>query len=181
MINAKRVADLITGFRAFLALFLAWLGWARGMAGLPLAIWIMLSDWTGDSLDGTLARHSRKHYHTWLGDHDLLVDMAVATGLLLYMAAAGFVDPLLAGAYILSWGLVFTYLGIPRSLGMLVQAPIYGWFIWIAVHQTPVGWLLVIWIIAAMIVTWPRFPQEVIPGFLTGLRELDRRYRHVRN
>lgn len=182
MMNAKQVADSITGCRALLALVLVWLGWARGVAGLPLAIWIMLINWTGDTLDGTVARLSRRRYHTWLGDHDLEVDMTVAGGLLLYMVAAGFIDARLAGVYVLTWALVFWYLGASRSLGMLTQAPIYGWFIWIAIHHaTTIGWLLVLWIVVALIVTWPRFPQEIIPGFLAGLRQLDRRYHHIRD
>lgn len=178
--NAKKVADSITGCRALLALVLVWLGWARGAAALPLAIWIMLIDWTGDSLDGTVARLSRKHYHTWLGDHDLEVDMAVAGGLLIYMAVAGFIDARLAGVYVLTLALVFWFLGASRSLGMLSQALVYGWFIWIAIHHaTTIGWLLVIWIVLALIVTWPRFPQEIVPGFLAGLRKLDSRYRRA--
>jgi hypothetical protein len=33
------------------------------------------------------------------------------------------------------------------------------------------GLMLSAWVIAAVVVTWPRFPQEVIPGFLGGMRD----------
>jgi hypothetical protein len=31
--------------------------------------------------------------------------------------------------------------------------------------------MLSAWVVVAVIVTWPRFPQEVIPGFLHGMRD----------
>jgi len=43
-------------------------------------------------MDGPISRRSRVIYHTWIGDHDLQVDMAVSVGLLLYMLAAGYVS-----------------------------------------------------------------------------------------
>lgn len=176
MIDGKQLADLITGSRLFLAVFYLWLGLVRGVAALPLAGWLLLANWTGDCADGALARRGRSFHHTWLGDHDLEVDMLVATGLLAYLVAAGFVPVAWAGAYLLLSLAVFAVLGIPRSLGMLAQAPVYGWFIATALRHEPlVGWSLVLWIGAAVIITWPRFPREVIPGFLAGLHGLGER------
>jgi cardiolipin synthase len=171
MIVAKQVADLITYARAFMGFGMAWLGLTEGPAGLPLVIWLLIADWTGDSIDGSLARRSRIQYRTWIGDHDLQVDMAVSVGLLIYLLASSFVSVWLALVYIIIWALVFLRLGVPRSLGMLFQAPIYAWFIWIAIRTMPgIGVWLVVWIAVAMIVTWPRFPREVIPGFISGMR-----------
>lgn len=171
--NAKRIADTITATRAVIGIILPWLGWAYGIEGLPAAVWLMLADWTGDVMDGAIAHRSRPIYHTWLGDHDLEVDMLVAFGLLGYLVFVGSVTPVLAGLYVLSWILILWVWHMPRSLGLLCQAPIYGWFILMAVYTAPsvAGWLLV-WIIAAIIVTWPRFPQEVVPNFLQGMRNL---------
>ena len=77
------------------------------------------------------------------------------------------------GAYALIFVLIFWYWGFERSLGMLVQAPIYGWFIWVSIQNDPLdGIWLVIWILAAVILTWPRFPNEIVPGFLTGMKEV---------
>jgi len=173
MPSAKRVADLITTLRGLLAVILAWLGRTRGRTGLSWAVWLLILSWTSDSLDGNLARRSRHRYATWIGDHDLEIDVAVSVGLLLFMIGAGLVDPLLAGFYVLAWLFIFWHWGWLRSLGMLVQAPIYGWFIWRALHDAPAaGWWLVGWIAVALIVTWPRFPNEIVPGFLNGMRAM---------
>ncbi len=88
MIVAKQVADLITFGRLGIAIILVFLGIRHGQDALPLVIWLMLADWFGDFLDGNLARRSRRKYKTWIGEHDLQVDMSVATGLLLYLIAA---------------------------------------------------------------------------------------------
>jgi hypothetical protein len=173
MLVAKQVADLITTTRGLLVFGLPWLGITGGEASLPTAVWLLILNWTGDALDGTLARRSSRQYHTWIGDHDLEVDILVSAGLLFYMFGAGFVDIRLLGAYALIFVLIFWYWGFQRSLGMLVQAPIYGWFIWVSFQNDPLdGIWLVIWILAAVILTWPRFPNEIIPGFLTGMKEV---------
>lgn len=168
--NRKRVADLITGARLLLGALLAGLGLARGAAALPTAVWLLLVNWTGDLVDGIIARSSRPFYHTWLGDHDLEVDMAVATALLAFLVGAGYVSPAVALLYLLAWLLLFSRVGLNRSLGMLAQAPVYGWFIWVAIREAPqtIRWLLA-WIGLVIVITWPRFPKEVIPGFLAGL------------
>lgn len=171
--NTKRLADALTGSRLLVAGAFLGLGLVEGASGLPAAGWLLLLNWTGDSVDGALARRSRPYYHTWLGDHDLEVDMLVATGLLTFLVAAGFLPTLWAALYLLLWFFIFALLGIPRSLGMLAQAPVYAWFIVTALHHAPlVGWALVGWILAALLLTWPRFPREIVPGFLGGLRSL---------
>ena len=172
MLVMKQIADLLTMTRILLALLLAWLGLSRGPDVLPLTCWLVIVAWTSDVLDGALARRSRVQYHTWLGDHDLEVDMFFSTGVLFYLVAAGYFDLRLAVAYLLVCGLVFWHWGLHRALGMLVQAPVYGWLIWVAVRAAPKsGLLLIVWILGAVIITWPRFPQEVIAGFLIGIRE----------
>lgn len=172
MLPAKQVADLITSARALVAFCLVWIGLVRGAGGLALAAWLMLLDWMGDMVDGRVARRSRVQYHTWIGDHDLEVDMTVSLGLLAYLLLAGFVNPWLAGAYILVWVVYFwQQRGIPHSLGMLFQAPIYGWFIWVALRKAPpAGWSIVIFLASVIVVTWPYFPNVMVPGFLAGLR-----------
>ncbi len=173
MRGAKRIADAITMARLLLGIGLVWLGWSRGRAALEWAVWIMIAGWTGDCIDGPIARRSRPYVHTWVGDHDLEVDMAVAGGLLGYLAFSGFVDPRAAGAYLLLSILLFRLFGRARALGMLFQAPVYGGFIWISLQETPaVGWALPAWILAAVVLTWPRFPREIVPGFLEGMRRL---------
>jgi hypothetical protein len=173
MPDTKKLADAITGARLLLSAFYFWLGLSRGAAALPFAGWLLLANWTGDGVDGALARRSRPLRHTWIGDHDLQVDMSVAAGLLAFLIAAGLLPATWGAGYLLLWAVIFIALGLSRSLGMLAQAPVYGWFILTAIRHAPlVGWSLVAWIFVAVVVTWPRFPQEVVPGFLGGLREV---------
>jgi hypothetical protein len=174
MLVAKQVADFLTLTRVLLVFILIWLGLTQGVDGLPAAALLLMLSWTTDALDGPIARRSRVQYHTWLGDHDLEVDMAVAAGLLAYMILSGFVNTLIGAVYAVAWVLVFLRWGVLRSPGMLFQAPIYGWFIWLALTRDPLyGGLMVIWILCAIAITWPRFPNEVIPGFLAGMRALN--------
>jgi hypothetical protein len=173
MLVAKQVADFITWGRVGIACLLAWLGAFRGQEALPLVIWLMIADWAGDSVDGKLARRSRVQYHTWIGDHDLEVDVLISAGLLAYLLLAGFVNLVWVVIYLLVWAVIFWRWGYVRVLAMLIQAPIYGWFIWVALSRTPgSGIWIVIWIIAAIALTWPYFPKVMVPGFLAGMREV---------
>src|SRR5512145_2473898 len=107
MFVAKQAADLITFLRGLLGLGLVWLGIVRGAEGLPLAVWAMILDWTGDSLDGVIARRSRIIYRSWIGDHDIQVDLLVSIGLMGYMMASGFVGLNLVIFYVLLWLVIF--------------------------------------------------------------------------
>lgn len=175
MLVAKQVADLLTWFRVFLCFALLWLGGTQGEIGLPIAIAMLIASWTSDSLDGPIARRSRIRYQTWVGDHDLEIDMAVGASVLGYMLLSGFILPLYGIIYLVIWVAYFLRRGIPRSLGMLFQAPCYGWFIVVSMRTAPVaGWWLIAWIAVAMVATWPKFPREMVPGFLGGLKHIFR-------
>lgn len=173
MIVAKRVADFITSMRVLIAVCLVWLGFSEGASGLTKAVWLMIADWAGDVVDGRIARRSRIQYHTWIGDHDLEVDMIVSVGLLVYMLLARLVNVWWVIGYVILWALYFWKQGgIPHSLGMLFQAPIYGWFIWISLQNNPrPGMAIIIFVACVLIITWPYFPRVVVPGFLKGLSE----------
>lgn len=176
MLVAKQVADLITWGRVMVAVSLAFLGFVHPNESLPYAAVLMLLSWMSDVCDGAIARRSRVQYQTWIGDHDLQVDMAVAVGLLIYLVVAGYVSLLAGLVYAVLWALILWHWRGNRSLGMLFQAPVYGWFITIALLEaTTYGLWLVIWILITVLVTWPRFPKEVVPGFLEGFRWLGKR------
>jgi phosphatidylglycerophosphate synthase len=172
MLVAKQVADLITWSRGILAFALAGLGFLAGSEALPLAACVMILDWCGDMADGPIARRSRVYYHSWIGDHDLQVDMTVAVGLLLYLLAAGYISWWVGAIYLIVCALYFLRCGVSRAPGMLFQAPIYCWFIWVILRDLPgMGALIILLILAVVILTWPKFPREVIPGFLKGMRK----------
>jgi hypothetical protein len=171
MLVAKQVADLITWARALLTAWLPWLGITQGAKSLPLVVIFMIINWTADSIDGALARRSRIQYRTWIGDHDLQVDMLVSLGVLGYLSAASLIFWQVGTIYVLLWLVVFWRFGLPHVLGVLFQAPIYGWFGVLAIREVPqAGLWVVVWILAATIVTWPKFPKVIVPEFLRDVR-----------
>jgi cardiolipin synthase len=175
MLIARRVADSLTMLRGGMAFVLAGIGLLAGREALPLAAWLLLLAWTGDLLDGPIARRGQPFESSWWGIHDLEIDMTVAAGVLAYLVASGWVDGRLAAVYLVAWALIFWRWGLARSLGMLSQAPVYLGFLIVSVRWAPAtGWWLVGWILAVVVITWPRFPKEVIPGFLEGMRALRR-------
>jgi phosphatidylglycerophosphate synthase len=168
---AKQLADFITLLRSTLLFLFPWMALVYGRTSLPWAGALLALNWTGDMLDGPLARRSKFDRQTWIGGHDLEVDMCVSVGLLLYLIIARYVQPVIFVLYIGIWGLYFLNKGVPRSMGMLFQAPIYAWFIYMELTFAPrVGYLLAGWVLSAVILTWPRFLIEVIPNFLRGMR-----------
>jgi phosphatidylglycerophosphate synthase len=170
MLVAKQVADLITFSRGLMAFVLAGLGLLIGEEALPLTAWLMIADWCGDMVDGPIARRSRVYYHSWIGDHDLQVDMTVSVGLLVYMLGSGYVSWWVGVVYLLAWALFFLRYGVIPAPGMLFQAPIYFWFIVTTLKgATGLGILIIVLILAAVILTWPKFPKVVVPGFLEGM------------
>ena len=92
MWDAKMLADLITGTRGLLGLFMIWLGITQGETALPAVVILMLLDWTGDFVDGRIARRSRHPRHTWIGDSDLYIDLFVSLCLAVFLLASGFAN-----------------------------------------------------------------------------------------
>ncbi len=180
MLNAKQVADFLTLFRGLLGFGLVWLGLTEGAEGLQTAVFIMIAAWTGDAIDGKIARRSRNSYKTWIGDHDLEIDMAVSCGLLVYLITSGFVNIWLASLYVLLWTFILWRWSNLRVLGMLSQAPVYGYFIVIALVVLPnVGMWILVWMVTAIIITWPQFPKTIVPEFINAMREFMIRYRNL--
>ena len=174
MIALKYFADFLTFSRLFIAALYVWLGWSRGGDGLQIAAVLMIVSWASDIFDGALARRSRVTFRTWIGNHDLYFDMLVAVGLLIYMTAAGYIHTSMSIIYILIWISSFWWFGILSVLGKLFQAPIYAWFIFVMFQHAPIyGWMIVIFLLFAIGFTWPRFPQETVPGFLSGFEKTD--------
>ena len=174
MIAMKYFADFLTFSRLLLAACLAWLGWSRGADGLQLAALLMIVSWASDVIDGALAHRSRVSFRTWIGDHDLYFDMSVAVGLLIFMTAAGYINTSLSIIYILFWSILFWRFGIHSVLGKLFQTPIYAWFIFVTFRFEPIyGWMILIFLLFVIGFTWPRFPKETVPDFLSGIGQVE--------
>ncbi|MGQ9553711.1 MAG: CDP-alcohol phosphatidyltransferase family protein [Anaerolineae bacterium] len=174
----KTIADMLTGMRAILGLWLMWLGWQGGADAVNSASLTLLASWATDVLDGPAARSDPRHLRSWIGDHDLEADMLVALGVVIYLALAGFVSLWLAVVYLIMSAMALRHFGSVH-LGWALQAPPYGAMIWTAWRVAPTyGAALVIWIIGVVVVTWPRFPKKVVPEFINGMRALRPRHQH---
>jgi len=174
MIRAKMIADTLTVTRVFLALFILWLGVTGGSEVLPAAMTALIFAWATDLLDGPFARRDPSTPQTWVGERDLQADMSVGLGVLGYLAFAGFV-PLCIGVAYLAICAALLLLFRSRHLGMLAQAPPYALILYTALRRATLqGGIAVAFILAAVILTWPRFPKETVPGFLRGMRDLGR-------
>jgi phosphatidylglycerophosphate synthase len=173
MIATKQIADLITLSRAILALTMIPLGLIQGASSLPIIVWFAIANWTLDSIDGPLARRAKTSHQSWIGGKDLEIDMFFGLCLLIYMVTAGLVTWLIALVYLLAWILIFWHWGLLHELGVFFQVGIYGWFILQVLRLSPGAavWFLV-WLVAALIVTWPKFPKIIVPRFMNGIRDI---------
>ena len=172
MNTAKLIADMLTVSRFVIALLLILLGWSQGPVGWRIVTALLIYSWLSDVLDGILARRSRLANSTWIGDHDLYFDMLVALGLLVFLTGVSSINLSISIIYVLLWILIFSRFGFLSALGKLFQAPIYGWFIIATFQIDPaLGGLLVLFLILIVVVTWPRFPNDTVPSFLTGFND----------
>lgn len=173
MFDAKLVADFITATRGMLGFVMIWLGLTQGADALPAVIALMLLDWTGDFVDGTIARRSRHPRRTWIGSSDIYVDLFVSIGLGIYLIEAGYVGFVFGFWFILGWILIFWRFGLDKNLLMLAQAPIYLWFIVTSLRVIPAsGYWLVIWVLIALAINWKRFSQDIVPKFISGIASM---------
>ncbi|GAB4516430.1 MAG: CDP-alcohol phosphatidyltransferase family protein [Anaerolineae bacterium] len=172
MVTAKTLADTLTGLRVLIGAWLIWLGVTAGPEAAGLACLGLLLAWASDLLDGPLARRDPRQIRTWIGDHDLAVDVWASFGVWVYLAAAHFIATTIAVVYV-----VVVAIGLWRShsvhLAWAVQAVPYAAMIRVGVqYAPPYGLALIIWVLTTVIVTWPRFPRETVPQFLAGMRAL---------
>jgi cardiolipin synthase len=175
MVTIKTLADVLTGARFLLGLYLVWLGLRGGPEVMTAAVLTLLVAWTTDLLDGPLARCDARGIHTWIGDHDLEADVSVALCVWIYLTSAGFLSPQLAVAYVLTAGAALWRFR-SAHLAWGVQAVPYGAMIWTAWQVVPLyGALLVGWITLVVIATWPRVVRYTVPEFLSGMRDLWRK------
>ena len=172
MIHAKTIADTLTVSRFLLALLILWLGLTGGSEALPAVTTALVFAWATDLLDGPLARRDPSGRQTWVGTLDLQADISVATGVLGFLTFGGFI-PIWGSATYALIAAALMYHFRSQHLGWAIQAPPYAVMLYVALRYAPLhGGIAVAWIVLTVIVTWPRFPQETVPTFLRGMRNL---------
>lgn len=174
MISPKTLADILTASRFCLAWVLLWLGISRGAEALPTAAIILVIAWITDVLDGPFARKDLSMRRTWIGDHDLETDISVSLGVLTYLVLGGYVAAWLAVGYVI---ICIFLLWRFRSLELawVVQAPPYAAMLFFALFYAPIyGFMMVAYLAAVLIATWPRFTQVTLPQFFSGMKNLSK-------
>lgn len=173
----KKVADGLTGLRLALSIILPVWGIFQGPRGLNGAAALVLVAWTTDAFDGPLARKSGVTEQTWVGRHDLIIDVLLAVGLLGYLCSAGVIHPLTALIYLLVWGVILWRYGcVTKPLGAAFQGLIYVWFgLVLLAQRLLVGRVMLLWVLANVCITWKRFFRRDVPHFLQGIREIKAR------
>jgi len=174
MVSTKVLADLLTAVRFCLAGFILWLGVKGGAEALPVAVGALILAWLTDVLDGPLARRDPSGRQTWIGDLDLQVDMSVGLAVLAYLTLAGYLTLKAALGYVVVCVVLLWYFRSPH-LGWTIQAPPYAGMVYAALRDAPrYGLMIVGYLVLVVVVTWPRFPQRVVPQFFEGMRNLRR-------
>ena len=164
----KRVADLLTISRVFLAAIVVWVAIESGKDGIQAALVLLIVAATFDTLDGYFARQSQDARQTWIGAHDLEFDLIFSTSLLVYLVLADYVPLAWGAAHFLFWMWVFRQqAAIPNSYAILFQAPMYAGIALAAVQDNPsvllrvAVWLAVMFIFARRRFLYVRLPRLV--------------------
>jgi len=157
----KVVADTLTWLRLLLGPGLAVVGIFGGAQALPLAAALLIAGWATDGLDGPLARKAAQP-QTWIGHHDLLVDVSFSLGVWLYLSFANWVHPLLAVLQLAVMALTL-WLVPSEPMGWAVQGVPYVFMGLLTLRELPLlGWIMVAYAVGITAVTWPRIPQRAV-------------------
>lgn len=100
-VSPKLVADVVTGSRAVVALGVLGAAWYGAPSTLPWVVGIVVLAWTGDMVDGWLARKGGRSPLAWVGRHDHEIDASLAGATLIYLWRVGLVPVWMLGLLLL--------------------------------------------------------------------------------
>jgi len=169
--HVKALADALTVTRAALGLCMAGLGLAQGKGALPTVLVLVLISWLSDLVDGPLARCNPDAYTTWVGEHDAEADLATAVGVASYLALSGYIAAWL-GVGLISAILLLRVLHSYQLAWPCYAVP-YAILLGLALQDAPLlGWLVIIYLGATLVVRWRRLKQEYLPQFFSAVANL---------
>lgn len=131
-----------------------------GRANLGRDVWLLVAGWTSDMVDGRLSRTLSPEHHSWLGKHDVYIDLFVSLVALFYLGVTGLLPVWATLGYLLGWGALFLWKGIPPLFAQVFQNPVYAYFLYHTLQQAPqvLPWLL-LWALAALLLFWRRLVE----------------------
>ena len=153
----NRIPDFFTSLRIILGFILIGSGIANGAAAIAEDIWLLVASWSTDMVDGRLSRSLKTHGKTWLGRHDVYIDMFVSLAVLAYLTVTAILPLWIVLVYLLVWGAIFARFGRKEMFAQVFQNPIYLAFVVFTVIAQPavLPWLL-LWAFAAFIFFYKR-------------------------
>ncbi len=171
MPQAKTVADILTGARLLLAIFIFLLGLFVGREALGTVMMVQLLAWTTDVLDGSFARRDASGKSTWWDDKDFPIDALLVLALFLYLTVSGFIAPWFSIIY-LSLAIILLLRFRSQQVAMSFMAPILALTLYLALREVPIwGLTTIAWCVMALVTGWPRFVY-VVESFIEGMRAL---------
>jgi hypothetical protein len=172
VVKMKKIPDLLTLSRGFVAVAILILGFA-GPNALEAVILLTILGWTTDIFDGRLARKLDKP-PTWIGQREFVFDMAMVLAGLGYLVMAGFIDPWLALIYV-AVAAVCILLFRSKMITMSFATPLVALPLIVASLRAPRAALwYYLWIVAALLLDWSRF-KGVVREFIENARKLAQR------
>jgi len=174
----KRVPDLLTLSRAFIAAAILLLGVVEGLdllarSALPTVLLLTMLGWTTDILDGRLARKYNKP-PTWVGEKEFAFDMAMVFSGLCYLVLSGFIPFIPAIIYVMVAAAFIAYFR-SKMVTMSFATPVVALPLIVAYFEAPHALIwYVVWIVAAVVFDWRRF-TGVVREFIHNARNLSQR------
>ena len=174
----KRVPDLLTLSRAFIAAAILSLGVVEGLdllarSALPTVLLLTMLGWTTDILDGRLARRYKKT-PTWVGEKEFAFDMAMVFSGLCYLVLSGFIPFIPAIIYVMVAAAFIAYFR-SKMVTMSFATPVVALPLIVAYFEAPHALIwYVVWIVAALVFDWRRF-SGVVREFIHNARNLSQR------
>lgn len=167
----NRIPDFFTSLRIILGFILIGSGIVNGAVAIAEDIWLLVASWSTDMVDGRLSRTLKTHGKTWLGRHDVYIDMFVSLAVLAYMTVTAVLPLWIVLVYLLVWGAIFARWGLKEMFAQIFQNPIYLAFVVFTVIAQPavLPWLL-LWAFAAFIFFYKRMFELLRNVFNTVLR-----------
>jgi len=163
------IADILTLSRLVLVFFILLIGVSQGVSSLPMISILIIACWVTDTLDGKLARRSKKP--TRFGHFDIVADLALAVTLAICLVMWD-IFPLSAAliiAVVVIISSVVFHICAPRKLSM---GFVYGLFTYTLLKREPLWiWLMVGGLILLIFIN-PQGSKRQVKAFLSEVRSV---------
>jgi phosphatidylglycerophosphate synthase len=173
-LRPKQIADTLTYVRLIIALLIVLVGISQGRHGLSTALLLLLAGWATDTLDGQLARKDLNSRKTWIGEHDIIVDVMLALSMMIYFSLSGFTPLwltmfcalyLLAVTFILrGWTLYAMFIGLSYGTTLLVSF----------LYAQSLFYILALYIVIMLVTTWNHCWENILT-FFSGFKNIGMR------